>query len=34
MHVFWGYSIFASLSVPLALTLRNVNQATETAGRG
>jgi hypothetical protein len=34
MAVFWGYSIFALLLVPLALMVRNVNQTTETAGHG
>jgi hypothetical protein len=34
MDVFWGYSIFALLMVPLALTVKKVNQATETVGHG
>jgi DHA2 family multidrug resistance protein len=34
MDVFWGCSIFALLVVPLALTVRNVKQTTETVGHG
>jgi DHA2 family multidrug resistance protein len=34
MDVFWDCSIFALLMVPLALTVRNVKQTTETAGHG
>jgi DHA2 family multidrug resistance protein len=34
MDVFWGYAIFALLMVPLALTVRNVNQTTEPPGHG
>jgi MFS transporter, DHA2 family, multidrug resistance protein len=34
MDAFWGCSIFALLVVPLALTVRNVKQTTETVGHG
>jgi DHA2 family multidrug resistance protein len=34
MDAFWGCSIFALLVVPLALTVRNVKQTTETVNHG
>ena len=34
MDVFWGRSILALLMVPLAPTVRKINQTTETVGHG